>query len=81
MEGPAITGSAWSENSKITGTEDYIAAERNPSERAGNRQNFAGSTAFKGKGRHDEPRKMVTGMVGWSAKSSARVTISGGAQG
>ena len=81
MEGPAITGSAWSENSKITGTEGYIAAERNPSERAGNRQNFAGSTAFKGKGRHDEPRKMVTGMVGWSAKSAARVTISGGAQG
>jgi hypothetical protein len=81
VEGLTITGSAWTENTKVTGTEDYIAVERNPSERAGNRQNFAGSSAFKGEGRHDEPRKMVTGMVGWSAKSAARVTLSGGAQG
>lgn len=81
VDGLPITGSAWTENGKVTGTEGYIATERNPSERAGERQNFAGSSAFKGKGRHEESRKMVTGMVGWSAKTAARVTLSGGAQG
>lgn len=81
VEGVTVTGSAWTEDAKVTGTEDYIAAERNPSERSGNRQSFAGSASFKGKGRHEEPRKIVTGMVGWSPKSAARVTLSGGAQG
>jgi hypothetical protein len=81
VEGPSITGSAWTENPKITGTEDYIAAERNPSERAGGRHSFASAGLFKGKGRHEEPRQIVTGMVGWSAKSAAKVTLSGGAQG
>ncbi|MDA8390408.1 MAG: hypothetical protein M0Z76_06725 [Gammaproteobacteria bacterium] len=81
MDGPAITGGAWAENSKITGTEDYIASERNPSQRAGKPHSFASAGLFKGKGRHDEPRQMVTGMVGWSARSAAKVTLSGGAQG
>lgn len=81
VEGPPITGSAWTENPKVTGTEDYIAAERNPSERAGGIHAFASAGLFKGKGRHDEPRQIVTGMVGWSAKSAAKVTLSGGAQG
>ncbi len=81
VEATAITGSAWTENARVTGTEDYIAAERNPSERAGKPHAFAGSTVFKGKGHHEEPRKIVTGMVGWSAKSAAKVTLSGGAQG
>lgn len=81
LEGPPVTGSAWVENSKVTGTEDYIAAERNPSERSGRGHAFASAGLFKGKGRHDEPRQIVTGMVGWSAKSAAKVTLSGGAQG
>lgn len=81
VEGLPITGSAWGENPKVTGTEDYIAAERNPSTRAGKRHAFAGAGLFKGKGRHEEPRQIVTGMVGWSAKSAAKVTLSGGAQG
>ncbi len=81
VAGPAITGSAWTETRKVTGTEGPTATERNPSERAGKPQAFAGSNAFKGKGRHEEPRKIVTGMVGWSAKSAAKVTLSGGAQG
>lgn len=81
VEGLTITGSAWTESTKVTGTEDYIATERNPSARAGNRQNFAGSSVFKGKGRHEESRNIVTGMAGFSAKSAAKVTLSGGAQG
>lgn len=80
-EGPAITGSAWGEQGNVTGTEGYIAAERNPSERAGQPQAFAGAKAFKGKGNHKAPTQHVTGMVGWSAKTAARVTLSGGAQG
>lgn len=81
VEGTIITGSAWTEHGKVTGTEGYIAVERNPSERAGKPHGFAGSTAFKGKGVHEERRQNVTGMAGWSAKSAARVTLSGGAQG
>ena len=80
-EGPAITGGAWGEQNNVTGTEGYIAAERNPSERAGSPQRFAGSSAFKGKGNHTAPTQHVTGMVGWSAKTAARVTLSGGSQG
>lgn len=80
-EGPAITGGAWGEQGNVTGTEGYIAAERNPSERAGQPQAFAGARAFKGKGNHKAPTQHVTGMVGWSAKTAARVTLSGGAQG
>jgi len=81
VAGPAITGSAWTEDGKVTGTEGTTAAERNPSERAGKPQSFAGSTAFKDKGKHEPARQIVTGMVGWSAKSAAKVTLSGGAQG
>jgi len=81
VEGPVITGGAWDERSNVTGTEGYIAAERNPSERAGQPQAFAGTKAFKGKGNHKAPTQHVTGMVGWSAKTAARVTLSGGAQG
>lgn len=81
VEGPGITGSAWTEKSNVTGTEDYIAAERNPSERAGQRHGFASAGAFKGKGKHSAPTHHVTGMVGWSSKAAARVTVSGGAQG
>ncbi len=76
-----VTGDAWAADSRVTGTEGYIAAERNPSERAGKAQAFAGSRLFKAKAQHEEPRQNVTGMVGWSAKSAAKVTLSGGAQG
>lgn len=81
VEGPAITGGAWAQHDKVTGTEGYIAAERNPSERAGKPHGFASSTHFKDKGKHEAPKQLVTGMVGWSAKSAAKVTLSGGAQG
>ncbi len=81
VEGPAITGSAWSEHGRVTGTEDYIAAERNPSQRAGKPHGFANATVFKSEGKHEPARQIVTGMVGWSAKSAAKVTLSGGAQG
>ncbi len=80
-EGPAITGGAWGKQRNVTGTEGYIAAERNPSERTGKSHAFANASLFKGKGNHEAPTQHVTGMVGWSALSAARVTLSGGAQG
>ena len=80
-EGSKITGGAWDQQSNITGTEDYIATERNPSERDGHPHAFAGASLFKGKGKHETPTQHVTGMVGWSSKKAARVTLSGGAQG
>lgn len=81
MEGTKITGGAWDAKHNVTGTEGYIAAERNPSERAGHRQAFAGVSQFKGKGNNEKPTQHVTGMVGWSPKTAAKVTLSGGAQG
>lgn len=81
VNGPAITGSAWSEHGRVTGTEGYIAHERNPSQRAGKPHGFASAEKFKDKGKHEPAKQMVTGMVGWSAKSAAKVTLSGGAQG
>ena len=80
-EGPAITGGAWGEHGRVTGTDGHFAHERNPSERAGKPQAFANAALFKGKGNHKAPTQHVTGMVGWSAKTAARVTLSGGAQG
>ncbi len=79
--GLAITGYAWSEHKHVTGTEGRYAVDRNPSERAGNPQRFAGSAYFSDKGKHEPSKQMVTGMVGWSSTSAAKVTLSGGAQG
>lgn len=81
VAGPAITGGAWAEHGNVTGTEDYIATERNPSQRAGKPHGFANATLWKNAGKHEAPKQIVTGMVGWSAKSAAKVTLSGGAQG
>ncbi len=81
VEGSGITGTAWFESKKVSGTEGYIATERNPSQRAGKPHAFASAVLFKDKGRHEESRQMVTGMVGWSSKTAAKVTLSGGAQG
>jgi len=80
-EGRQITGHAWKPQGNVSGTEGYIAAERNPSERAGKPHAFANVGLFKAKGHHEEARQIVTGMVGWTAKSAAKVTLSGGAQG
>ncbi len=76
-----VTGDAWRADARVTGTDGPTAYERNPSERAGKPQAFAGARTFKAKAEHEEPRQIVTGMVGWSSKSAAKVTLSGGAQG
>lgn len=82
VEGPTISGSAWNQQVNVTGTEGHIAAERNPSERAGRPAGFANSTVFKGKGNHAASIKNVTGIVGLSTTGNAsRVTLSGGAKG
>jgi len=81
-EGTAITGSkAWAEQHNVTGTEDFTAAKRNPSQRGAKAEPFAGAQRFKARAKADEPhRQHVTGMVGWSSKSAAKVTLTGGAQ-
>jgi hypothetical protein len=79
--GRAVTGDAWADHHRVTGTEGRWAAGRSPTERAGKANSIAGVGAFQKLGRHDEPRRIVTGMVGWSSKSAAKVTLSGGAQG
>jgi hypothetical protein len=79
--GTTITGSAWGENSKVTGTEGYISSGRNPTERAGSSHTFAGARKFKGKALNYDPVSPVTGATGGTPDSGATVTLSGGAAG
>lgn len=81
IEGRTITGSAWISKDNVTGTEGYIAAERNPSQRNGDLHAWAGARKFKAKATHPEPTHHVTGMVGWSPAASAPITVSGGGRG
>ena len=84
-EGRTITGSAaaWTTHDRVTGTEGYIAAGRNPSEGGGEPHGWAGAGRFRDLATPGGPRQTqnVTGLSGWSAKAAARVTLSGGAQG
>ena len=81
IEGRTITGSAWISKDNVTGTEGYIAAKRNPSQRNGDLHAWAGARKFKAKATHPEPTHHVTGMVGWSPAASAPITVSGGGRG
>ena len=79
-QGTPVTGWSWSEQSNVTGTEGATAAERNPSERAGKPQAFSGARRFKALAKHEDTKQLVTGLLGWSGKTAAKVTLSGGAQ-
>lgn len=79
--GAAITGDPWAAQKNVTGIESFTAVERNPSLRDGKPHNFAGAVLFKARAVTEEPKQLVTGMFGWSSKSAAKVTLSGGAHG
>jgi len=79
--GTAISGHSWGEHGRVTGTDGFFASGRNASERAGKPKPFAGARVFKAEARHDEPKQLVTGLLGWSGKTAAKVTLSGGAKG
>jgi hypothetical protein len=80
VEGTRVTGWSWSEQSNVTGTEGATAAERNPSERSGKPQAFSGARRFKTLAKREDTKQLVTGLLGWSGKTAAKVTLSGGAQ-
>ena len=83
-DGRTITGSlAWTSHDRVTGTEGYIAAGRNPSEGGGGPHGWAGAARFLNLATPGAPNEnaRVTGRVGGSPKDAARVTVSGGAQG
>jgi hypothetical protein len=79
-QGTRVTGWSWSEQSNVTGTEGPTAAERNPTERSGKPKAFSGARQFKTLAKHEDPKQLVTGLLGWSGKTAAKVTLSGGAQ-
>jgi hypothetical protein len=79
-QGTRVTGGAWSEQSNVTGTEGSTAAARNPSERSGKPQAFSGARRFKTLAKAEDSKQLVTGLLGWSGKTAAKVTLSGGAQ-
>jgi Carboxysome shell peptide mid-region len=83
-EGRTITGSpaAWTDHDLVTGTEGYIAAGRNPTEGGGGSHGWAGARKFRFLATPGGPHhENVTGRVGGSPNASARITVSGGAQG
>lgn len=80
-KGRRITNCSWGEHSAVTGTEGATAAERNPSERDGKPHTFAGAARFKTLAKQEDGKQLVTGLFGWSSKTGAKVTLSGGAQG
>lgn len=79
--GTAITGASWSDQSNVTGTDAGTATQRNPTQRGGKAQPFAGAQRFKEHANREEYKQLVTGMAGWSSNTAAKVTLSGGAQG
>ncbi len=79
-QGTPVSGASWSEQSNVTGTEGTTAANRNPSERAGKPLTFSGARRFKTLAKHEESKQLVTGLLGWSGKTAAKVTLTGGAQ-
>jgi hypothetical protein len=80
-KGRAISNGSWAEHAAVTGTDGSSAAERNPSERGGKPHTFAGAVRFKSLAKQEEGKQLVTGLFGWSSKTGAKVTLSGGAQG
>jgi hypothetical protein len=81
IKGRRITNCSWGDHPAVTGTEGPTAAERNPSERDGKPHTFAGATRFKTLAKQEEGKQLVTGLFGWSSKTGAKVTLTGGAQG
>jgi hypothetical protein len=75
----SLTGDSWAHADNVTGTEGLFASGRNPSQRAGKPQAFAGARTFA-RTDHESGKQLVTGTFGFSG-SGARVTLSGGAQG
>jgi hypothetical protein len=81
--GSKISGDSWGEHPLVTGTEGMYASGRNASERGSKPQMRTGSQAFKALAKQDEPtnKQLVTGLLGWSGKAAAKVTLSGGSRG
>jgi hypothetical protein len=80
-KGRTITNGSWTEHAAVTGTDGSSSVERNPSERGGKPHAFAGAVRFKTLAKQEEGKQLVTGLFGWSSKTGAKVTLSGGAQG
>jgi len=80
-DGRSISGNSWTAQTNVTGTEGFTSSERNPSERQGKPQAFSGAQRFKTLAVKEDRKQLVTGMFGWSGKTAAKVTLSGGAQG
>jgi hypothetical protein len=82
-DGRTVTGSAWTAHDRVTGTEGYIAARRNPSEGGSRPHGWAGAGRFRHLATPGGPREkqIVTGRSGWNPKAAGRITVSGGAQG
>jgi len=80
VAGKQITGTAWFDDRRVTGTEGYIVTGRNPSSSGKHADGFAGARKFKSSAPATERTSLVTGTIGGTL-SRAAVTLSGGAAG
>ena len=79
-DGRRVSGDAWSDTRRLTGTEGASATARNPSLKGAARGVPTGARAFKGLERPEVPPHVVTGSSG-STERGATITVSGGARG
>jgi hypothetical protein len=78
--GSRVTGDAWHEQSRVTGTEGASSLARNMSMRGSPRGAGANAQVFREVARPDVPESRITGSAGNTGKGAV-VTLSGGARG
>ncbi len=80
QQGRRISGDAWHENPRVSGTEGTSSLARNPSQRGQARGAGASAVGFRNIERPEIPDSVITGSAG-SSRRGAAVTVSGGARG
>lgn len=75
-----ITGDAWGEQQRVTGTEGHFSVVRNVTQRGNPRGAGRNAQGYRDLERPDVPDSPVTGSAG-ATKRGAVVTVSGGARG
>ena len=80
QQGGRISGDAWHDNPRVSGTEGTSSLVRNPSQRGQPRGTGSSAAGFRNLERPEIPDSVITGSAG-SSRRGAAVTVSGGARG
>jgi len=80
QQGGRISGDAWHDHPRVSGTEGASSLARNPSQRGQPRGGGSSAAGFRNLERPEIPESVITGSAG-SSRRGAAVTVSGGARG